>query len=175
MILLVPIGCVHLIADLIQQAEEQVPEVTLDIELNSLEDAFIKIAESDIRAEDEASKKVLEEKLNLTQEQIEASMGEYFTYEGRQSSCQMIGAVASHKLFAFLRSRLGMTALFMPLIFTSMQLFIVWSVVRLLLDSDSEVFLMVRRLVLSGYLCFFLTLGSTFTAGAYGDLPLKER
>jgi len=44
----VPITLQNKVADLIREIETNIPEMQVDIELNSLEDAFIKIAEKDI-------------------------------------------------------------------------------------------------------------------------------
>ena len=41
------------LAKLILEVETQVPECRIDIELNSLEDAYVKIAEDEIKANEE--------------------------------------------------------------------------------------------------------------------------
>ena len=48
---LVPITLIDRISELMREVEQDIPELQLDIELNSLEDAFIKIAEKDIEEE----------------------------------------------------------------------------------------------------------------------------
>ena len=48
---LVPMTLVDRVSNLIAQVERELPELQVDIELNSLEDAFIKIAEKDIEKE----------------------------------------------------------------------------------------------------------------------------
>jgi len=48
---LVPISLVDRISTLMKEVEDNIPEMQIDIELNSLEDAFIKIAEKDIEEE----------------------------------------------------------------------------------------------------------------------------
>ena len=53
---LVPISLVDRISNLMREVEQNVPEMQVDIELNSLEDAFIKIAEKDIEEEIENNK-----------------------------------------------------------------------------------------------------------------------
>ena len=45
---LVPISLIDRISNLMKEVEDDVPDMQVDIELNSLEDAFIKIAEKDI-------------------------------------------------------------------------------------------------------------------------------
>jgi len=47
----IPISLLDRIGDLIREVEQDIPEMQVDIELNSLEDAFIKIAEKDIEQE----------------------------------------------------------------------------------------------------------------------------
>jgi len=44
------------LAALIAEVERSVPQLQIDLELNSLEDAFIRIAESDIQKEQEKIK-----------------------------------------------------------------------------------------------------------------------
>lgn len=48
---LVPVTLIDRISELMREVEQDIPELQLDIELNSLEDAFIKIAEKDIEEE----------------------------------------------------------------------------------------------------------------------------
>lgn len=43
-----PITLIDRISNLMKEVEDDVPDMQVDIELNSLEDAFIKIAEKDI-------------------------------------------------------------------------------------------------------------------------------
>jgi hypothetical protein len=51
-----PYAHVNKLGGLINEVERTVEEIQIDLELNSLEDAFIRIAESDIRAEQEKIK-----------------------------------------------------------------------------------------------------------------------
>ena len=44
------------------------PEAQIDMELNSLEDAFIKIAESDIKQEEEKIKELAQKELYMSEE-----------------------------------------------------------------------------------------------------------
>ena len=46
-----PIVLIDKVSALIERVEQEIPEMQVDIELNSLEDAFIKIAEKDIEEE----------------------------------------------------------------------------------------------------------------------------
>ena len=56
LIITAPSRLVHKLSDLIAEVELGIPEVQIDIELNSLEDAFLKIAESDYREKEQESK-----------------------------------------------------------------------------------------------------------------------
>jgi len=47
----VPLSLQDRVSALIREIEQDIPEMQVDIELNSLEDAFIKIAEKDIEQE----------------------------------------------------------------------------------------------------------------------------
>ena len=58
LIFLVPISNVSKMSELIKEVEERFPDFQIDIELNSLEDAYVKIAEDEIEA---AEKKRVEE------------------------------------------------------------------------------------------------------------------
>ena len=51
-----PVALNEKIAELIAEVERNVPEMQVDIEMNSLEDAFIKIAEKDIEEEAKENK-----------------------------------------------------------------------------------------------------------------------
>ena len=77
----------------------------LDIELNSLEDAFIKIAESDYR-EKEVIKNTgsKSDYAELSAEDEAKVMEDYFKYEGRQNFCSKILYVSAHRLWLFYRS-----------------------------------------------------------------------
>ena len=55
LIIMVPSAHVNELSGLISKVEE-IEEAQIDLELNSLEDAFIKIAESDIREEEDKNK-----------------------------------------------------------------------------------------------------------------------
>lgn len=57
LIFLVPIAMQDRLAKLIREVETQVPECRIDIELNSLEDAYVKIAEDEIKANEESKDK----------------------------------------------------------------------------------------------------------------------
>ena len=58
LIIMVPHTYVNDLFALIEQVERDVPKAQIDIELNSLEDAFIKIAELDIKQEEQKIKEV---------------------------------------------------------------------------------------------------------------------
>jgi len=58
--------------------------------LNSLEDAFIKIAEADIKKEELKVKELAQKEIYLSPEEEEKAMIDYFEFEGRQNCCQKI-------------------------------------------------------------------------------------
>lgn len=68
LIIQVPSAYVHRLADLIRQVESTVLEAQIDIELNSLEDAFIKIAEGDIKAEENKAKEMAQKDFYMSEE-----------------------------------------------------------------------------------------------------------
>ena len=96
---MVPSAHVHKISALIEEVERSVVQVQIDLELNSLEDAFIKIAEADIKKEEEKVKE-----LHMSPEDEEKAMRDYFEFEGRQNCCQKILVVTKHRLLLFYRS-----------------------------------------------------------------------
>lgn len=51
-----PVTLNEKISELLAEVEQRVPEMQVDIEMNSLEDAFIKIAEKDIEEEAKENK-----------------------------------------------------------------------------------------------------------------------
>lgn len=139
-----------------------------------MEDAFIKIAEEDIRKEEEKVKELAQKELRLSPEEEEKAMEDYFTFEGRQNCCQMIMRVTLHRLQLFYRSTVQWVALVIPLMFTSMMCFIFYSIMKSVI-KDPEIVDAVIPLVLKGFFGFFLTLGYTFTAGVSAILPMKEK
>lgn len=87
LIIMVPSAYVHRISSLIAQVEQNVLEAQIDIELNSLEDAFIKIAENDIKEEEKKSKEIAQRDRFMSAEDEENALRDYFEYEGRQNCC----------------------------------------------------------------------------------------
>ena len=73
---------VNKISELVAAVETSIPEVQIDLELNSLEDAFIKIAESDIRIEEEKMQIMAQKELFLTPEAEEKAMNDYIEFTG---------------------------------------------------------------------------------------------
>lgn len=123
LIITVPSNLVQKLGDLIAQVEENVPEVMIDLELNSLEDAFIKIAEGDIRAEEQKMQALANKELFLSAEDEEKAMQDYFSFEGRQSCCKKVTYVLIHRLHLFKRDGLQWFASIIPIIFVAMMAF----------------------------------------------------
>lgn len=71
LIIMVPSVHVNKLAALIEQVERSVVQVQLDLELNSLEDAFIKIAEADIKKEEMKVKELAQKEIHLSPEEEE--------------------------------------------------------------------------------------------------------
>lgn len=82
LLFLVPISLQDRISELIHEVERDIPEMQVDLELNSLEDAFIKIAEKDIEAEMEHNKKLAEAAKQMTEEEEKAAFDDYQRFEG---------------------------------------------------------------------------------------------
>jgi hypothetical protein len=79
---LVPINLVDRISTLIQEIEQNLPEMQVDIELNSLEDAFIKIAEKDIEEEAQQNKALAQAQEFMTPEEEAAAFEDYKEFTG---------------------------------------------------------------------------------------------
>ena len=77
MIYTVPISLVDGISTLIADVERDLPQLYVDIELNSLEDAFIKIAEKDIEEEILKNKALAQAQKFLSPDEEEAAFNDY--------------------------------------------------------------------------------------------------
>ena len=99
-----PISLVDRISNLMREVEQNVPEMQVDIELNSLEDAFIKIAEKDIEEEIENNKALAQAQKFMSPEEEQAAFDDYKSYEGEQSPLQKIAVIYINRLKVFYRS-----------------------------------------------------------------------
>ena len=66
-----PVSYSRKLSELVAQIERNEPMASIDIEQNSLEDAFINIAERDIKKEEQKADSASNEKMYLTPEQEE--------------------------------------------------------------------------------------------------------
>ena len=139
-----------------------------------MEDAFIKIAEADIREEESKIKEIAQRELYMSPEDEEKAMQDYFEYEGRQNCCQKICVVLLHRLQLFYRSGVQWVACLLPLAFVSMMCFCFYSIVRSVVKDPDEVKEVVP-IMLKIIFGIFLTIGYTFTAGISAVLPMKEK
>jgi len=78
----VPISLMDKISELIADVEQQVPEMQVDIEMNSLEDAFVKIAEKDIEEEAKENKALADAQHKLSEEEEKRAFDDYMNYVG---------------------------------------------------------------------------------------------
>ena len=69
-----------------------------------MEDAFIKIAEADIKEEENKVKEIAQADLFMSPEDEDKAMQDYFEFEGRQNCCQKIFVITLHRLKLFYRS-----------------------------------------------------------------------
>jgi len=130
LIITVPSTYVHKLSALIEEVEQTVPEASIDIEQNSLEDAFIKIAESDIKQEEAKIREMAQQELHMTEEEEKKAMQDYFEYEGRQNCCQKIGVIFLHRLQNFYRSSTQWVACLLPLAFVAIMIFVLYSILK---------------------------------------------
>jgi len=188
-----PLAHIQLLADLIQQVEIRVPQLQIDIELNSLEDAFIKIAEGDIHKEQQLIKEDAQKHLFMSADDEERALEDYFKYEGVQSMCRKILVVTQHRLLLFYRNTTEWALILSPILFVIMLSFILYSFIKVgvraaeeraeqkrvvgVSEEDIRVLEMDKtvQLMLKISFGFLLSLGSTFTAGKSAILPMEER
>ena len=175
LIITVPSNLVQKLGDLIAQVEENIPEVMIDLELNSLEDAFIKIAESDILAEEQKMQALANKELFLSPEDEEKAMEDYFSFEGRQNCCMKIIYVLVHRLHLFKRDGLQWFAVIVPIMFVAMMSFQFYSIMRTVLDEIGEDLDKILAQIIKFIFVIFLTMGSTFTAGMTANAPMEEK
>ena len=85
LIFLVPIANVPRLSELIAEVEQRFPDFQIDIELNSLEDAYVKIAEDEIQAAEDKRIKEQGAKTLMSQEELQTEFEFYQTVQGSQS------------------------------------------------------------------------------------------
>lgn len=100
-----------------REIEQNYPELQIDIELNSLEDAFIKIAEKDIEEEIKQNKALAQAQRFMSQEEEDAAFDDYARFEGEQSMLQKIGVIFVNRLKNFSRSTFQWFILVVPLLY----------------------------------------------------------
>lgn len=123
LIMVVPIEFTVTIATLLARVEEDLPQVQTDIELNSLEDAFVKIAEDEISAGEPARAHV--EDTNQHAQEFNA----YHSFEGNQKGGAIMRAIIGLRLQTFSRDKKNWIWLYMPLIYVITNLVIVYALI----------------------------------------------
>lgn len=97
----VPTNLADKIGQLMGEVETQFPDLQVDIELNSLEDAFIKIAEDDFHKQIEEREDFCQDRKIMTPEEEKAAFADYKAYTGEQNSYQKIKTVYLNRLKVF--------------------------------------------------------------------------
>ena len=82
LLFLVPISLQATLSELIAEVERDIPEMQVDLELNSLEDAFIKIAEKDIEQEMEHNTALAQAAKHMSPEQERLAFEDYQNFVG---------------------------------------------------------------------------------------------
>ena len=113
----VPVALVEKVSELIQEVERDVPEMQVDIEMNSLEDAFIKIAEKDIEEEAKENKALAQAQHALSEEEEKRAFDDYAQFEGEQNFLQKVYFVFLNRLLQFYRAGYQWAILFTPLLY----------------------------------------------------------
>lgn len=118
------------LADLIRRVEENCPQIQIDIELNSLEDAFIKIAQDDIKTEQDKIQQQANALYQMSEQAEQDALDDYAKFEGNQSFCQKVYFIAQHRLKLFYRETSQWLALLVPIVFVTMMAYIFYSIVN---------------------------------------------
>lgn len=125
--------------------------------MNSLEDAFIKIAEKDIEEEMVHNKALAQAAKHLTEEEEKQAFDDYQRFEGEQSTVQKIMVIMLNRLRVFYRSPFQWFVLLVPMLYVIIQLFIAYSIIATIVDGDN-----INRIVsifFTFYFSLFLILG----------------
>jgi hypothetical protein len=117
LIFLVPISNVNNLSGLIKQIEERFPDFQIDIELNSLEDAYVKIAEDEIMAAEEKRKKEQGKATLMSPEEVQMEFDAYKRYGSNQSYLQKIGVIYVNRLRQFYRDSAQWFLISFPLLY----------------------------------------------------------
>ena len=145
----------------------------VDIELNSLEDAFIKIAEKDIEEEAKQNRALAQAQQFMTEDEENQAFEEYKNHEGVQSFMQKVSVIYFNRLRVFRRNGYQWFILCFPTIYVIIQLFIAYAIIKTIVKGDN-----VNKFVeifFTFYFTFFLVLGQSFTAGLYAFVPMTEK
>ena len=173
LLFLVPLSLQDRLSELIEEVERDIPEMQVDLELNSLEDAFIKIAEKDIEEEMQNNKALAQANIFMSEEEEKSAFTDYARFTGEQSTVQKMTVILLNRMRVFYRSPYQWFVLVIPLIYVLIQLFIAYSViVTVTSDGDRE---NIISIFFTFYFTFFLILGNMFTAGMYAFIPMSEK
>ena len=102
----------------------------VDIEMNSLEDAFIKIAEKDIEEEAKENKALANAQHQLSEQEEKQAFDDYAQYTGEQSSISKISVIFINRLRNFYRTGYQWVMVFCPLLFVVLELFLLYAVLE---------------------------------------------
>jgi len=97
----VPTSMSGVIGTLMHEVEQEFKDLQIDIELNSLEDAFIKIAEDDFNKQVEEDENLHRDRKIMTPAEEKAAFDDYKAYTGEQSSLKKIGVIYLNRMKMF--------------------------------------------------------------------------
>ena len=133
-----PVTLNEKISELIAEVEQRVPEMQVDVEMNSLEDAFIKIAEKDIEEEAKENKALAQAQHQLSEQEEQQAFDEYAQYTGEQSSMSKISVIFVSRLRLFYRNGFQWVLIFAPLLFVVLELFLIYAILESSVDNGDE-------------------------------------
>lgn len=105
------------IGTLMHEVEQEFQDLQIDIELNSLEDAFIKIAEDDFNKQVEENEDLHRDRKIMTPAEEKAAFDDYKLYTGEQSSLKKISVIYLNRMKMFQRTMFQWYILSYPLLF----------------------------------------------------------
>jgi len=159
----------------LRHIEQNFPQVQVDIEMNSLEDAYVKIAEDEIKAkEGELGNNSIENPVANSADAGE--MSRYLDTLGNPSVCGQILALAIRRWIVFLREPRQWFMLIAPFINVISSLMILYAFIAVATPDDSDVSSYKILQGLTAFLFpFLLMYGFTTTAGIYMITPISDR
>ena len=163
LIFLVPMALVGKISGIVRDIEENCPECQVDVELNSLEDAYVKIAEDEIAAKDAELAEHKSSEINYDEQE---DFLKFVDNVGTQSFWKKVITVTMIRIRSFKRQSYQVIAIFVPLINVSTGMVMTYAFIKASTQGTDNSNTVIR-VAFSVYFPFLLIIGFCFSAGVY--------